>query len=129
MSELVFNVTAAGIVAASDGSLNVGSPLVANSSLVRVPTRLVVYKPAGTAYTVSAGSNIKVKDDDGNILFMFPLEGFLDSASSATRVFTPRGGLAFAANSAQFSFAVKGTVSGGTDLQCRLTFDEVKAVF
>lgn len=103
-----------------------------NAGLARVPKSLVLYKPAGTAYTCAAGSRLVLKDDDGNVLFSLACEGFLDQATAQSRYLSPVGGLALSANSTTFSLSCTGSVAdavGSPDLNGRFSYEEAQIVW
>jgi hypothetical protein len=96
---------------------------------VFIPTSLQIFKPAGVAYTLAAGTRIQVKDEDGLILFDMAAEGFLDSTSAVRRVMRPAAG-AFNALSYGAYLSLSNTASGttGPALYLRLDYEIVPAL-
>lgn len=89
---------------------------------VFVPTRLQIYKPAGVAYTLAAGTRLQIKDEDGLILFDMAAEGFLDSTSAVRRIVRPVAS-AFNALSYGAYLSLTHTTSGTTGPALYLRFD------
>lgn len=107
--------------------------LSAATSLARVPRALILYKPAGVAYTCGAGSRIVVKDDDNNILFSVACDGFIDQSTAQSRyVESATSGKAFNANSLTFLLACTGSVADGgssPNVKGKLFYDEFPIVW
>ena|SRR3990172_3767770 len=104
--------------------------LAVNANVARVPRSLVIYKPAGTAFTVGAGARLEVQDDDNNVLFSVSAVGFLDQATAQSRyVEAATSGKAFTAGSTTFDLsATAGLSGGGSTVYFRLEYDEVPIV-
>jgi len=123
------SLTAAQLAAAGTAAVTVAS-LSDAPNVVRVPTGLTAYKPAGTAYTVPAGCRLTFKDDVGAILFTLEGKDFLDQTTVQKRyVAGATAGRAFSSNGKTFSLETNGVLSGaGPTVHFQLIYDEIPVV-
>lgn len=92
---------------------------------VRVPIGLTVYLPAGDAYTVGAGSRFQVIDEDGDLLFDMPCEGFFDQTTEQAVFLRPSAGK-YRAGNYILSVKCNGSIAKGTassSVRLRLFFE------
>ena len=106
--------------------------LKTNTSMARIPERVVIYKAAGTAYTVSSGARIVIRDSGNQVLFSIPAEGFLDQATEQGRVQeADMSGKAFKSGGVT-SFTIDSTASiasGTGSVTVYVFFDEQSVIF
>lgn len=103
------------LTAAQVGAIDSTAKTIATLStgLVRVPTLLILYKPAGTAFTVADDVRLELKDDQGVIFFSIPATGFLAVATEQKRVLRA-GPMAFDTNNYLFKLSATGSVATAT---------------
>lgn len=136
MSEIVrpFTISATDLNLTDTQEITLASFGLAPANTVRIPTRLELYWPATTAYTLgstaanrhetlsndgtqefqSGGKWFVVRDAFYNILFRVKQEGFIDqTVAAAYRVALPVGGITLAPASSGFYLRSTSSISGG----------------
>ena len=110
---IMFEVTAAQADVADVTGLTVVN-LSAAPNLVRVPMYMVVFSPAGDAFTVAGGARMVIRDDLNNVWFSVACPGFLDQTTAQTRVIAASTARAMSAANVSLNLFFTGSVSKGT---------------
>ena len=110
------------------------------AGLAIIPTRVLIHKPAGTAYAaIAAGEDLVLKWTNAagaQITSVIEATGFLDQASAQTRIAFPpatvgatAGDLTPVANAAVVGHLLIGDITTGTsDLYVRMWYDVLQTV-
>lgn len=123
-----FELTSAQVLALATTSPTLFT-FATNANVARVPVRLVLSKPAGTAYVAAGGSRLEAYDEDGNVWFSVDAAGLLASAAATGRVVAPNLG-AVSSGNVTLSLRSTGALTvGDSVLKGRLYFDEVPIIW
>jgi hypothetical protein len=126
--DVVARLTNAQVAALNTTPVVIGS-LTAASTLVWVPRRIVINKPAGTAWTCASPARMEVYDDDGCVWFSTRCDGFFDQTTFQGR--TQSADLqAESLGNATLSVRCVGGLTGGTGgLNIVVELEQVSLVF